>query len=264
MTDRTRLTVEQVEVMCAMLTKQGYDGDALRDHALADLRRESAAPDGGLSGEQAVSIAADLVSGSIPTDKDALRAFCVLALRSLERPACRVVDKPYAWVIPGDDTADMNGWIACRISSDGEFTQPVYRHPASPPAAPFGEVDALYEKATPAPWEMYQTARPRHFEIGPSQRCIVAMMTTDNTEDNDFGYDNAKFLQALVNAYPALKAAHAAAATAARNDALEEAWQAVNALIVEGELPGNGCDKTAQRNGYVMAANVIMALKAAR
>ena len=40
-------------------------------------------PENAMTREQAVTIAADLVSGSLPADKDALRAFCVLALRSL-------------------------------------------------------------------------------------------------------------------------------------------------------------------------------------
>lgn len=36
------------------------------------------------------------------------------------------------------------------------------------------------------------------------------------------------------------------------------AWEAVNALIVPGDIGGNGTDPTAQRNGIVLAANVLM------
>lgn len=36
---------------------------------------------------------------------------------------------PYCWVIPGDDTANADGWIDARVSSEGEFTKPLYAHP---------------------------------------------------------------------------------------------------------------------------------------
>lgn len=35
-------------------------------------------------------------------------------------------DVPYAWTIPGDDTADVNGFIAARVDQRGEFTKPLY------------------------------------------------------------------------------------------------------------------------------------------
>ncbi len=35
-------------------------------------------------------------------------------------------------------------------------------------------------------------------------------------------------------------------------------WQRVNALIKQGDLPGNGCDETAERNGLILAANAIL------
>lgn len=38
----------------------------------------------------------------------------------------------------------------------------------------------------------------------------------------------------------------------------KEAWEAVNALIALGHIGGNGTDLTAQRNGLVMASNVLM------
>ena len=36
-----------------------------------------------------------------------------------------------------------------------------------------------------------------------------------------------------------------------------DCWDKVNALIVRGPLQGNGWDKTAERNGLIIAANTI-------
>ena len=36
-----------------------------------------------------------------------------------------------------------------------------------------------------------------------------------------------------------------------------DCWERVKTLIVEGPLPGNGRDKTAERNGIILAANHI-------
>lgn len=44
--------------------------------------------------------------------------------------------RPYAWVVPGDDTANANGFIDARISREGEFTKPLYERPAPEPVAP--------------------------------------------------------------------------------------------------------------------------------
>ena len=38
----------------------------------------------------------------------------------------------------------------------------------------------------------------------------------------------------------------------------QAAWDAVDAWIKPGALGGNGCDQTAQRNGLILAANVLM------
>ena len=51
-----------------------------------------------------------------------------------------------------------------------------------------------------------------------------------------------------------------ATAEAARQEALKDAWDVVNALIVFGQLEGNGTDQTAERNGLVLAANAVMRL----
>lgn len=38
---------------------------------------------------------------------------------------------------------------------------------------------------------------------------------------------------------------------------LNDAWKTVDEWIIPGELPGDGTDKSAQRNGLVLAANAI-------
>ena len=49
--------------------------------------------------------------------------------------------------------------------------------------------------------------------------------------------------------------AYAAAAVATERQA---AWDAVNKWILPGDLGGNGCDNNAQRNGMILASNVLM------
>lgn len=44
---------------------------------------------------------------------------------------------------------------------------------------------------------------------------------------------------------------------AGRNVGLAEAWSAINRWIIPGNLPGNGTDKLAQRNGMILAANIV-------
>lgn len=39
--------------------------------------------------------------------------------------------------------------------------------------------------------------------------------------------------------------------------AIDECWREINSLIVPGPLPGNGTDRVAQRNGLILAANVL-------
>ncbi len=38
---------------------------------------------------------------------------------------------------------------------------------------------------------------------------------------------------------------------------VQDSWKAVNKGIISGNLPGNGIDKTAQRNGMILASNAI-------
>ena len=44
-------------------------------------------------------------------------------------------------------------------------------------------------------------------------------------------------------------------------EAMDECWLEVTKLIKIGPLPGNGWDAVAERNGLVLAANVIAALR---
>jgi hypothetical protein len=59
------------------------------------------------------------------------------------QPPCA---QPLAWVIPGDDTADANGFIAARVSCEGEFTKPLYGHP---PTARISDLESLLREALP-------------------------------------------------------------------------------------------------------------------
>ena len=43
----------------------------------------------------------------------------------------------------------------------------------------------------------------------------------------------------------------------ARRNAMKNCWELVNGHIRTGELPGNGCDETAHRNGLILATNII-------
>jgi hypothetical protein len=51
---------------------------------------------------------------------------------------------------------------------------------------------------------------------------------------------------------------YAAGVEAGRKTERQECWDAINQWIKRGELPGNGCDETAQRNGLILASNLIM------
>lgn len=41
---------------------------------------------------------------------------------------------------------------------------------------------------------------------------------------------------------------------------IRECWRAINAHISQGPLPGNGTDQTAERNGLVLATNILNGL----
>lgn len=41
------------------------------------------------------------------------------------------------------------------------------------------------------------------------------------------------------------------------NNSLAAVWAEINCHIRSGDLPGNGLDQTAHRNGLVMAANIV-------
>lgn len=45
-----------------------------------------------------------------------------------------------------------------------------------------------------------------------------------------------------------------------RDGILQEAWNAIQAQIKTGPLPGNGGDKQAQRNGLILASNIVFSM----
>jgi hypothetical protein len=60
---------------------------------------------------------------------------CDLVLRPAPTAALRPEGDavaPYCWVLPGDDTANADGWIDARVSQEGEFTKPLYEAPPAP------------------------------------------------------------------------------------------------------------------------------------
>jgi len=138
-------------------------------------------------------------------------------------------------------------------------------------AAPFGELDELFEKATKGPWRVSTTEHGSQFidECGKYDygKQAVLIRSDDDCPDHPIAdcscnytcreqsetEANTALIVALVNAYPALKAAHAAA----RNDALEEAARVCD--VVRG-----GCTHSAAGTAVKECAAAIRALKAAR
>ena len=55
-----------------------------------------------------------------------------------------------------------------------------------------------------------------------------------------------------------LLAKHDGVADTPRNRVLLECWDRINSQIKPGQLLGNGSDETAQRNGLILAANMIL------
>jgi hypothetical protein len=62
-----------------------------------------------------------------PLEKRAIALFAAWLDR---RGAGETNGEPVAWTIPGDENADMNGFIPARMNREGEFTRPLYAHPA--------------------------------------------------------------------------------------------------------------------------------------
>lgn len=84
--------------------------------------------------------AAKALCDKMPTG-DGLRYFHagdqVVALRrAIERASHEPSKTPYAWVIPGDDNADMTGFIAASVVKEGEFTKPLYERPVPTDSEP--------------------------------------------------------------------------------------------------------------------------------
>lgn len=61
--------------------------------------------------------------------------------------------EPEAWVIPGDDTATVDGSIAAKVSKEGEFTKPLYAHPAAPDTVREPVATSFPERDTTKPAE---------------------------------------------------------------------------------------------------------------
>lgn len=47
-------------------------------------------------------------------------------LAAIENQPVPVEPVPIAWILPGDDNVNVNGFLDCRINNEGEFTAPVY------------------------------------------------------------------------------------------------------------------------------------------
>lgn len=45
--------------------------------------------------------------------------------------------------------------------------------------------------------------------------------------------------------------------SAVQRNTIEECLTMIDGLIVRGPLPGNGCDKSAERNGLILAYNTL-------
>ena len=52
--------------------------------------------------------------------------------------------EPFAWVLPGDDNVSFHGFIDARITREGEFTRPVFTHPAPKQEAP--DIKAMVDR----------------------------------------------------------------------------------------------------------------------
>lgn len=66
--------------------------------------------------------------------------------------------EPVAWTIPGDDTADANGFIPARITQEGEFSKALYAAPVPQPPAAFDEARECTEAN--AHFEVWASNRP--------------------------------------------------------------------------------------------------------
>lgn len=47
-------------------------------------------------------------------------------LSQIKQAAEKALGEPVAWIIPGDDNANMDGFIDARMDNQGEFSMPVY------------------------------------------------------------------------------------------------------------------------------------------
>ncbi|WP_019997302.1 hypothetical protein [Aureimonas ureilytica] len=120
-----------VEQAAALATPSLQPADAVREALfsaweLDELRRNASA-------KHLVYLAHHAGVGLKANEVEAMErwgALCnkLAALASDPAPAGEAVE-PVAWVIPGDDNANADGWIDCRADRWGEFTRPLYAHP---------------------------------------------------------------------------------------------------------------------------------------
>lgn len=106
----------------------------------------------------------------------------VASLRKLQSIQQRVAGaerpRPAAWTIPGDDNEDVNGFLPCRISREGEFTKPLY----GPDFAAYAdrveaERDAL-QAMNDASWEsLYRKEVAAHAETDTRANSLASQLT---------------------------------------------------------------------------------------
>jgi len=101
-------------------------------------------PDGFLTADlwKATEAAAAEITGAAPPVRSA---------------ASTVEPVPFAWVLPGDDTARDDGFIDARIDREGEFTKPLYTTPPNPVVAENATTE------TTARVRVWDEARGAHF-----------------------------------------------------------------------------------------------------
>ena len=222
MTDRARLTVERVEQIreYALAGKvdtilvQEQECVALCDHALSDLRRESAAPDGGLSGSEIENIKLHYFGREGDQSADGMdistvRKLCNMALRSLERPAGRVVPEELLKRIDDALQRALDDRAPRRIPvdmADADILQVEISKllAASPPAATEGWVSVPTEDD---PIVGHKTLRDgSHIPLHRKEADAIIARVNAATERRRVAMpDEQSALQALGNAYQRLR-----------------------------------------------------------
>lgn len=97
---------------------------------------------------------------------------------------------------------------------------------------PVKEIDALYEKATPGPWESSEAYCGDHdnttvsiYHYPQENHTVEVLETGCKCGDEAISKENADFIVALVNAWPALRQLHAGASSG---------WQPISSAPKDG------------------------------